>query len=264
MKPKTVVAKTDKYLDGARGLFTPHQRGFARKPVSVSIITPTMQTEVFCRESLCDIDLRTLQTIVALLTASKSPTEGKVITTMYQLAVECGLRGESTTSRTSIKRSLFRLSNSTWNYQTTCSDEDERAEYGAGSLLQFKFENPNQTGALHINIHPRLADVVCSNRSTFNNLQMAEVRQLKTPVERLLHHYLTSILWSGQRGKPITTAKMIERVWGIPSDTLAPDLFRKRSRLVHASLRSLEAMGWVISPKTEGKEGKWHISRPEN
>ena len=127
MKPKTVIAKTDKYLDGARGLFTPHQRGFARKPVSVSIITPTMQTEVFCRESLCDIDLRTLQTIAALLTASKSPTEGKVITTMYQLAVECGLRGESTTSRTSIKRSLFRLSNSTWNYQTTCSDEDERA-----------------------------------------------------------------------------------------------------------------------------------------
>ena len=261
MKPKTVVAKTDKYLDGARGLFTPHQRGFARKPVSVAITTPTMQTEVFCRESLCDIDLRTLQTIVALLTASKSPTEGKVITTMYQLAVECGLCGDSTTTRKGIKSSLIRLSNATWNYQTTCSDEDERAEYGAGSLLQFKFENPNQTGALHINIHPRLADVVCNDRSTFNNLQMAEVRQLKTPVERLLHHYLTSILWSGQQGKTITTAKMIERIWGISSDTLAPDLFRKRARLVHAALRSLEAMGWVISPKTEGK---WHISRPEN
>ena len=42
MKPKTVVAKTDKYLDGARGLFTPHQRGFARKPVSVAITTPTV------------------------------------------------------------------------------------------------------------------------------------------------------------------------------------------------------------------------------
>lgn len=66
MKKLTQLAKTDKALDGAFGLFTPHQAGAKRAPVNIEIKANGMITSFYAKESLCDIDLRTLQTICAL------------------------------------------------------------------------------------------------------------------------------------------------------------------------------------------------------
>ena len=244
MKKLTQLAKTDKALDGAFGLFTPHQAGAKRNPVNIEIKANGMITSFYAKESLCDIDLRTLQTICALAySATKSANTGHLVTTMHQVLLNAGLNNTSVCSIKSIKKSLGRLAATLWEFQSASELEGTKDEcYGGGSLIQYSFEHSEtKTGALTINIHPRLFKVITGDITRFNNLQMNEVRKLKTGVQRVLHHYLCSLLWAGQEPQPLTIDKLIERVWNQPPCQLKQTHYINRRNQITKALNFIAA-----------------------
>ena len=252
MKQLTNLAKTDKGFDATWGLFTPLQVGVKRQPVSTTITSSGITTEFHAVEALCSIDLRTLQTICSLAYAAHKSSGGQLVTSMYQLLKQAGLHPSSRASLEATKKSLRRLANTNWFYQSAPALEGTADEcYGGGSLLQFSFENTaTQSGELTVNLHPRLHRVITGEVAKFNNVQMSEVRALKTPVQAILHHYLGSLLWAGQT-RIITSDTLIHRVWHQHPDDLSRTCRANRRRMVHDALLFIAANtggAWVCEP----------------
>jgi len=123
-----------------------------------------------------------------------------------------------------------------------------------GYRLLSEYTSDEASGALHVALNPRIAQVVVGGRR-YAHIDLAEVRALRTDPARLIHQRLCGWIDVGKSGKAEIDT-LCGYIW---PDEASPEATKKRRQAARRAVLELGEVGWEVS---EYARGKWEIKRP--
>lgn len=145
-----------------------------------------------------------------------------------------------------LKASLLRMSNVT----ILVTKGPRQAAF---HLMSYAFDEAD--GRLFVALNPRLADAILGRRP-YANIDMAEVRALRTDPARLIHQKLSGWIDPGKSGR-VKLDTLCGYAW--PS-RVNDNTMKRRRGIARKALAEIAALGWAVS---EYAAGKWEIRRPK-
>ena len=183
------------------------------------------------------------------LEPTKAAVQGKAVvvtTTLYALLEAAGLPTRGADYER-IKEILYRLS------QVGCWVKKDGYDWSM-KLLSFA---SNSDGTIHIALNERFAKAIASQHV---RVSLDERRKLKGDAAQILHGWLTAVTRPGAKSIPMGLDALAVKVWG--ADTKNADTKRKRRERVGTALKEIEALGWKIEHRGQGKRHQVRLTRP--
>lgn len=234
---------------------------------------------VTCHEPLGAPDMRILQVIVALaglngVELSPQP-DGEISknlklslkakfddavrnslvvkTTMYRLLMESGLT-KNGRSKEDVMESIRRLSQTVWIIRSGSR------EIGGFTTLSYNIDKNN--GQISIALNPRLTAAIMGGKgSQFANINMHEVRSLKSDSARLIHQRLCAYINPGKtHPSSISIDTLLGYVWVDKSGAkINSNTAKSRVTTIKKAINELISLGWMVE---ERARGRYVIGRP--
>lgn len=249
-------------------MFKSLQPAERKKPLNMTYTSGDIMMHATCYQSLCTVDMRLIQAIVARASLVQIPLNvsdpvdaqqkrlAKMILddtgnregvycfvegTWAELADEMGYNNPGGSQSNSIVESMRRINNVNLEFTT---------EAGITTRKLVKFEIDKVNRAFIAALSPTIAAAVL-RESGFVHIDMAEVRALKSDPARLLHQKFCALVWVGTSGKN-SIGKCMEYVYPSPAKSRQTKSYR-RGRIVEA-LEEIESLpGWEIRVSNEDK-----------